>query len=941
MKRKSYYFLLLCFLAGFVSNATAQNRTVSGTVQSKGQPMPGVTVVVKGSTVGTSTDRNGKFTLPLPNSAKNLVFSFIGYITQEIEIGTQNTINVTMEEDVQKLNEIVITGQGVGISKKRISTTVSTITEAELKAVPAVQLDQLIQSKLPNAQIKMSSGQPGTASIIRSRGPVSAISNTTPVIFVDGIRVDNLNSNPSLGIATGGAQSSAISDIPMEDIERIEFIPGGAATTLYGADAANGVLQIFTKRGTTGYSSVNIETQIGSIRGTEDFLRYKRTAEANFEPGLMQSYRFGFNGGNKTTSYSFSGNVYQDDSFNDLNETVRRNFRTTVSTEVNRRLTYSFSLGFSNNEFTRDYNANTSYARFGNLEGGAYGDLDSMSNQEFDSLKLVLKQQGEATNITEKINRFSVSNNFKYLVSEKITANFDIGIDSRNSTQREVLTNQLRITKGDAAPGTTNRGQITNSAREFNVVSANINTQYVENWKMFNFITTVGGQFFRSNDVQNRIIANNVVDGSISINNSASQQATDFYRIVTSYGLYIAENLGIANKVYLDLGLRFDGNSAFGSEIGLIALPKIGASYVLSDEKWFTENIAPKFISLVKFRANYGQSSVFPTAFANQTTFAAPSYLGGLSFAFANPGNPNLKSEIATTTEFGADLGFYNGRITLAATYYNSVTNGALFTPPAIPSSGQQAQLDNIGEISNKGVELAFRWNVIKKKDHNLDFALSYNYNENLVESTGGAPEFVVGGFTFLGSFIKAGQPLGYLRGSSSIMGPDGNPVITPNAFLGTTFSPVFGNFNLTYNYKGKFSLFVNGDYQRGGQGVNVDDVLRFFGGVNDEGRLPQDLVDAGLTFFDLASYWVEDANYIKVRNITLSYNFGNVWDDKIKKFEVAFSFVNPFNFVSSSFDPDATGAGIAAQGGFAGGGFGFGTESAPRMYIGTVRFGL
>tara|TARA_R110001592_G_scaffold307299_2_gene580642 strand:+ start:149986 stop:152799 length:2814 start_codon:yes stop_codon:yes gene_type:complete len=935
-QKKHGLLLLLCF---FSIGIWAQTRTISGTVlnEEDNSPMPGVTVINQNSNTGTTTDIDGKYSIKVDEVGTKLSFRFIGFSTVEKTVGAENTINVGMGLDALNLSEVVVTGQGVGIDKKRIATTVSTITSKELKSIPATQLDQLIQSKLPNAQIKISSGQPGTASIIRSRGPVSAITNTTPIIFIDGIRVDNLNSNPSLGIATGGAQSSAIADIPMEDVDRIEYIPGGAATTLYGADAANGVLQIFTKRGKAGNNDVNFEIQMGGIKGTADYLKYKETADLYFKPGFMQNYRLGFTGGDAKTNYSFSGNLYQDDSFNDLNETIRRNMRTSLSTQVNEKLRYSTSFALSNLEFTRDYNANTSFARFGNLEGGSYGDLSTLTAGALDTLKEDLANQGKETDLSEEVTRFSFSNNFKYNISKNLVAVADIGVDSRNSVQREHASNAMLISKGSIAPGTTDQGEITISERNFTVISGNFNLQHNYEKDDFSFITTVGAQIFRENDVQRRILANSVVDGSVSINNSSSQKATDFFRVVTSSGIYVAENFGFKDKLFLDLGLRFDGNSAFGDEVGLVALPKIGVAYILSDAPFFADNVPTNIISAVKLRANYGQSSIFPKPFANDLTFEGPSYLNELSYAFNNPGNPELTSEIATTYEIGADLSVFKSKVNLGVTYYNTTTDGALFTPPANPSSGQNSQMANVGVIKNSGVELSAQVSVLSNKDHDVTFGVSYNYNDNSVESTGGAPEFSVGGFSFLGSFVKEGMPLGYLRGNRTTVDAQGNPLVENQAFLGTTFSPSFGSFNVSYTYKKKFSLFINGDYQWGGQGVAVDDVLRYFGGVNDEGRIPTELENE--SFFDLASYWVEDTKYLKIRNISTSYKLGNVYG--FKNASIGFSVLNAFNFVSASFDPDVSGAGIATQAGFAGGGFGFGTESAPRMFVGTIKFSL
>lgn len=937
MKRQR---LLLLMLFGLISLSTwAQTRTITGTVISvdDNAPLPGVTIINLATNTGTTTDINGQYSIDVEGSGVQLSYRFVGFSTVTKTVGADNIINVELGADALNLSEVVVTGQGVGINKKRISSTISTITSKELEKVPTTQLDQLIQSKLPNAQIKLSSGQPGTASIIRSRGPVSAITNTTPVIFVDGIRVDNLNSNPSLGIATGGAQSSAIADIPTEDIDRIEYIPGGAATTLYGADAANGVLQIFTKRGKAGNNNVNFQVQTGAITGTRDYLRFQETGDLFFETGLLQNYRLGYTGGDAKTNYSFSGNIYQDDSYNDLNKTIRRNLRSSLSTQVTDRFRYSTSFALSSLEFNRDYNANSSFARFGSLEGGSFGDLTQLSSAGLDSLKDNLTEQGNNTDITEIVTRFQYSNNFKYDISDNLLASLDLGIDSRNSTQRSAASNALLISKGAAADGTTDQGTITIAERTFNVISGTFNLQHTYDKDDFSFITTVGAQFFRENDVQRSITANSVVDGSVSINNSSSQQASDFFRVVTSSGIYAAENIGFRDKLFFDLGLRFDGNSTFGDEIGLIALPKVGISYLLSDAPFFISTIKRDIISAFKIRANYGQASIFPTPFANDLTFSGPSYLGELSFAFSNPGNPQLTSEIVTTIEAGADLSVADSKVKIGFTYYNTKTDGALFTPPANPSSGQFSQLRNIGVIVNTGTEVSINVNILNKPKHDLSFGASYNSNNNFVESTGGAPEFSVGGFQFLGAFIKEGEALGYLRGNRAVVAPDGSIEVENQAVLGQTFSPNFGSFNLNYTFNNKLNLFINGDYQFGGQGVAVDDVLRFFGGVNDPDRIPEELENE--SFFDLASYFVEDTKYLKIRNISLSYKLGNLLG--FKSASIGFSVLNAINFVSASFDPDVAGAGIAPQGGFAGGGFGYGTASAPRMFIGTLKFSL
>lgn len=942
MKRILLISFMLC--SALIGEVLAQDRTVTGKVTSAedGTELPGVNVLLKGTSKGVTTDVDGNYKISVPSEGGILQFSFIGLASEEVNIGSRAVIDVKMLADVKQLGEVIVTGQGVGVEKKRLSTTVDVISSEQIKAVPAMQLDQLLQAQLPNAQIRLSSGQPGTASMIRSRGPVSANASTTPIIYIDGVRVDNLNSNPELSLDTGGANSSAIADIPLESIERIEYVKGGAATTLYGADAANGVIQIFTKRGSAGKAKVNFETQQGAMVGTEDYLRFKETADILFRPGHMQNYRLGVEGGNDKTTYSFSGSIYGDQGFRIGNDQVRRNLRTTVSSKVNDKLRYTGSAGYSNLEFQRDYNANTAWSSFTNLETiGDYGFLDEKSKEEIADLKKLIHEIVENTDISEKVNRFQNSHTFELALNPKISMRANLGMDFRSSRQQEITTNKQRIIRGDVPSGTSDRGYIEQAQRDFFSVTGDFNAQYRESLGEFSFITSVGGQFFRNQDKQLLITATNVTEGSKSINNSAERNVEDFLSTVTNYGFYLQENLGFKDKLFLEFGMRMDGNSAFGSEIGLQAFPKVGAAYSLSDESFFKNAISSEIVSQIKFRANYGEAGNFPTPFTRDRLIAVNAYLGSPSYTFGIPGDVTLRPERTATTEIGTDLGFFSNRLKFELTYYNALTKDALFNAPFASSYGQVNQLRNIGTISNKGFELAATVFIIDNDDISLRWNGSINTVDNLVVSSGGSPEFNVGGFTFLGAFVKEGQPLGYLRGSNPTFDAEGNLTeVEQNAALGSPIATMFGTTSLNFTFKKRLNLYVTGDYQRGASGVAVDDVLRYFAGAPDEGRIPENSMSE--SFFDLAGVWMEKTDYFKVRNISVSYNVPSRFTGNfVKNMEVGFNVTNPLNFVSSRFDPEVTGSGIRAQGKFGSGGFGYGTESAPRIYLGTVRFSL
>ncbi len=929
MKKLVQSLFILLFVA---VNAMAQERE-------DGLPLPGVSIKVKGGSIATQTNASGKYSISVPSSSSILVFSFVGTITKEVAVNSSTLINVTLTEDAKQLSEIIVTGQGIGIEKKRLSTTVDQISAEELQSAPQVQLDQMLQAKLPSAQIRLGSGQPGTTSLIRSRGLVSANSSSTPVIYVDGVRVDNLNTQATLSYDSGGAQSSSIPDIPVENIERIEFIKGGAATTLYGADAANGVIQIFTKKGVAGQSEVNFELQLGAVSGTRDFLKYKQTGDILYSTGLSQSYRIGVSGGSDKMTYNFSGNIYQNDGFRPNNAQKRYNFRTNLNSKINEVLTYNGSFGFSANQFGRDENANSSFASFGNLETGAFGDLSTLSASQVDSIKTNFIDPVQRTlNNLETVRRFQTSQSFTLNPLKNLSSKFTVGIDSRTSEQKQILTNAYLIALGAEAPGTSDQGSISVFNRNFLGLTGDFSTQHQAKINDFSFISTIGAQAFRNIDKQNALEGTNVTEGSKSVNNAASTTSEDFEQVLVNYGFYVAENIGYKDKLFTEFGVRFDGNSAFGKDVGLQSFPKVGVAYNISSENFFRNIFSTKSISQLKLRANYGEAGQFPTAFANDRTLTSNPYLGSPAFNLGQAGDPNLRPETTVTYEGGVDLSLLDYKVTLTATYYQTKTEDALFAAPFTPSFGLANQLRNIGEISNKGWEFAGVFNILNKEDFSLRINASYNLlSESVVTSSGGAPEFSIGGFTFLGSFVKEGRAIGYLRGSRPNFNADGTLAsFEANADLGSPIPKHSGSLGLNFTFKKRLNLSVSGDYQAGASGVNLDEVLRYFNGLQDD-RIPEASLNE--SFFDLAGVWVEKTDYLKIRNISLSYKLPeSLVKGKFKNLELGFIITNPINFYSSTFDPEITGAGATRQGGVTVGGFGYGTESAPRQFIGSLR---
>ena len=925
--------MLTLFLAFVVQFSFAQEKTITGTVSDETGPLPGVSILIKGTTSGTETDFEGRYSIQA-NTGDVLVFSFVGMTTQERTVGEAAVIDVVLEAD-NVLDEVIVTGQGSGIQRKKLSTTVDVLKAEQIDKLPANQIDQLLQSTTPSAQIRLSSGQPGTAAVIRTRGPISANTSATPVVIVDGVRVDNLNSNPQLAIGTGGADVSALADIPVESIERIEYIKGGAATTLYGADAANGIIQIITKKGTAGRTRVTFESRLGVIKATEDFLKYDRTAEALFRPGLSTEFKVGINGGNESVTYNFAGSLYADDSFNLINEQVRRSLSFGLGAKVSDKLRYQGSFSYVGQESNLDYNANTSFSRFSAFEGAGRGNLDELTDDQWQAELDRSNNIGQFIDITNNVNRFTNSNKFTYDIIDNIQANATVGIDFRSFVQQQNQTNAELIALGSIAAGTTDQASLTRLVRNAFTVTGDLNLTHRGSLGNFDFVTIVGGQFFRSTDRQYQTQGSGGVDGTTDLGFFPTQATDDFILENANYGLYFLENIGIYDVAYLELGGRLDQNTQAGDDTDPLFLPKIGITYNFSDHDFYADSKIRDVISNIKLRANYGEATNFAQAFSADRTFALNPFLGSPSFTFNNPGNPELISETVITTEFGLELGFFNNRIRLSGTRYDATTEDALFTPPAVTSTGQLDQVTNIGEIKNEGWELAISADVLRSEKHNLTVNFSYNTNDNEVVDTGGAPEFNVGGFTVIGSWVEQGQSLGYLRGTAATPNGDGTYTFTPNTPLGDTFAPNFGSFGLNYTWNNKLNVFMTGDYQYGGKITELSFLLRHLRGADNTG-IPDDLV--GTTSpFNYVNYFVFDNDFVKIRNIGANYSFGEIafFDD----INLGFTVTNPFNWTSGDFDPEITGSGIGNQNAFGSGGFAYGTESPPRIYMTSLRF--
>ncbi|WEK36781.1 MAG: TonB-dependent receptor [Candidatus Pseudobacter hemicellulosilyticus] len=958
-------FLLL--LLTQYSYAQQGEVEVTGTVMSeKGDLLEGVSVTARRTggkeTYSAVTNEKGLFLFRSLTAGQKYDFSFtfVGYQDGSYKAytvkskGQKNSILIRLSQKNNQLEEVVVTGQGLDISKKRISSTVTTIKSSELENIPSSRFDQLLQSKLPNAQIRLTGGQAGATSIMRVRGVNSAFKNSTPIIYVDGVRMDNLNTSSSIGGGSAqGAAISSIADIPMDNIDKVEYINGGAATTLYGSDAANGVIQIFTKKGTRAGVSITAEAQLGVEKSTNDFLFFDRTKDLLFQDGLFQKYHVAVNGGSDQFGYSFSGNFLNNSGvmIHDQNKNRKIDFSSGFRAALGKKLTYESSFIFVNNQYKRSRNGNQGgYTGLWFAESGASANtgprfnnkLDELTDSAFGVMKDWVSTAERLQNDQINVNRMTISQSFKYRPFKNMLIKAAGGLDYRILKDQTVQTNEY-MNHTTNVFNRMDRGSVSNTERKAMGITLELNGQYTWRTGDFSLVTTVGSQFFRTEDEQLSLSGTNIRDGSLIVGDAATRNANNSYGAVVNYGIYIQENIGYKEKLFLDLGIRGDGNPAFGELIGVQYYPKAGVSYVLSEEPWF-ERLSG-IVSSARLRANIGVAGNLPADYANLRTISFTGFAGDQAAFFGQPGNPNIGPEKSTTTEFGIDLSFLEERIRLSAGYYRSVTRDALFSLPPTPSSGELQNQDfNVGEILNRGWEFNTVLVPVKTKDWTASVNLSLNTLYNVVQNANGVAPFNLNGFSArtIQTVMEEGFPVGYIRGTYGTFDKDGaleNSIA--NSYLGTTIPDLFGSMGINIQYR-NWQLFANADYQKGAYASNWDAQFRYNYGASNSG-IPQGEIDKNgrLNWLSFTNMFIEKTDFIKVRTIGLLYTLRPVAKNRaVKGLTVGFSVANPLNFASSTFDPEATiSGGARGQGSATTGGVSYATYSAPRQFIGSVRF--
>ena len=881
-----------------------------------------------------------------------------------------------LSNDSINLDEVVVTGQGNSVQRCRLSSTFTKVSARDLAHAPLTRLDEALQDAIPNVQFSLTGGQPGSTSIIRSRGLSSAFANSTPVIYVDGVRIDNMNTGAHISFSQHGysaepystadlpmgqtAANGTLSDIPMENIDHIEYVPGGAATTLYGSDAANGVIQIFTKKGANGGFHASFSTQLGLDDATSQYYYFNHTKDLLNQTGTEQRYHVAFDGGNDRYGYSFGASMQRNTGIviHNGNENKKYDLRFGSHLNINKMLTYQNSFGMVVEDFNRTRNGNQGlYTGLWTTECAAANDMrytgedgklhnfqaniDQAGAYEYSRLKAFVDKAERLQDNTENVKRFQTSQILQFKPISNLTLRGTFGLDYRHSSNKEITTNEYLIHTQVKPEGTTDAGRVFNADRDYLGLTADLNGQYklyYHDW--LSNILTAGFQYFNTHDHQSCYNGTNVRDGARVMSGAGTVTADEWLSYLHNYGFYAQDNLGIYDRYYVDLGMRVDYNSAFGDNVGWQFYPKAGLSYLLSEEKFMQSLRRSGLVGSLRLMANIGVAGNFPPAFAYQKTIAMSAYHGKQAATFGDYGNANLGPEKKHSVEAGFEASVLRGKISLAFTYYYSRTKDAIFSIPTLPSSGQASTyLANVGDIQNQGME----WNIglkpIDTQDWTLQFNTSINTNHNKVISTGGQLPFRIGGFdpATIMNAVAEGKPVGYLYGNKAVLNADGTlKEVLTGQDLGSTLPTMYGNMSLNVRYK-NLRLMATGDYQTGSYVHSFDQQFRFRKGI-DEGIVPHKAYEGQnqkAVWLNFTNYFVSKADFLKIRNIGVDYTF-RFNHCPVKSLNVAVNVYNPFSFTAASVDPEATLSGALSQGAVATSGINYATYSSPRRYVAT-----
>ncbi len=866
--------MILVLLSGFCIDTIAQT-IISGKVsnQKDNSGIEGISIVIKGTRNGATSDNVGGFSLKLNNNnAVTLVASGVGFKTQELNVDPSKMatgLNIVLTEQYSKLDEVVVTGTSAGTTKRQLGSYISSVNAEDLTKGATGNVLAALQGKTAGAQIIQNSGDPAGGMSVRLRGISSVLSSSEPLYIVDGViinnatnRVTNTSSNYDGGNFVGSIGQNRMVDINPADIERIEVLNGAAAAATYGSRANAGVIQIFTKRGKSGAAKVSFSTTYmnsnlrkkldvnnspvkfgGPTDGpgalTQDILTPAATNTTSVTRYDYQDYIFrnasgtdntvSVSGGNDKTKYYFGGSYFYNQGIIQNTDFQRFSFRSNIDQVINKWLSMNLGLNYTNSSANEKPDGQSFFSPTNSVT--IIGNFHDIWTRDANGNIKAVGERGRVNPVSviedikqrQTTNRLIGSFGMKMKAAKGLTFDYLMGID--NYAQNG--TTYIPPFAYNASPGffgggptldPTQNGYSSVGTNNFFQINHDLTGNYtVDITKDFNSTTQVGfsQQYEKSNYalIQGRGFAPFIetVNGA-----STPLPGVDDRSEISISGVYIQQNFKLKNQFFLTGAVRRDASSVFGANQRNQIYSKASASYVISSTEFWNELAIAKAFDLVKVRLAYGESGNLTGigAYSRFNTYSSNSFLGRSALNSSSTlANENVKPERQSEIEYGLDLGMLNNRIGLTVNVYNKKVTDLLINRQLAPTNGFASLLDNFGALENRGYEVMLTLVPVQNKDLKWEMTTIYNRNRNKATKIGQALTlFSTNSGTPIG--IVEGQPIGIFYGTYFARNADGTFIVNaaniPQTARGTQTSVLNPTENL--NNAGNVLRRVIGD---------------------------------------------------------------------------------------------------------------------------------
>ena len=925
-----------------VATQTTVEKTITGQVTdlSTNETLPGVNILVKGTTIGTITDVEGNYRLTAPDDAQTLVFSSVGYTGEEIEIGTQTVINLEMAPDIQSLSEVVVVGYGTQ-KKSDLTGAIAQVSSEDFEEQPLFRTEDALQGRAAGVQVQKNTGAPGGDIKIRIRGTNSITGNNDPLIVIDGI--------------IGGDLAS----INTNDIASMDVLKDASATAIYGSRGANGVILITTKRGSTepkvdlnyfvGVSEVpkKIDVlspqQFAGIAGTTVSGNPEGYQDLYFQTGITHNAQLSTSGKEGRVSYFVSGNYVDQEGIAINTGYDRFSLRSNLSTAINDKLSVGLNL-YGSRERTKNLNnagnGLTNLITFNPAVPvrGDDGEYNLLS--EFGSIGInpIAFQETADGKITE--NRFNANLNISYDIFEQL--NFTI---LAGSSFAQITGNRFNGIPGGSSVEPPRASSETIGSENYQL--SNILTWSkgfgVHNLKLMGIyelqsssqsLTSFSSIGYVLSDLRNAFYLAELGEGQ--------NVGADYFESAIQSYIGRAE-YDLASSLFLTATVRVDQSSRFREGNNTGVFPSFSAAYSLRNLDFIQQS---NFVNNIKLRAGYGvtgNQDIRPySTFRNFNTGQNYSFDGlaqNVGLVLGNPVDENLTWETTSQINIGADFLFLKGRLNVTADWFKKNTNDLLLEVPLPRFTGGGSILRNVGEVQNTGVELVVSAVVIEQDDFTWNSNLNVSTVNNEVLNLGGLEQITIAPYNIGGRednlyVIKEGEPLGQFYGATflgtykSNEESDGTPGSAKYlkdeeggnvlGLIGNGTPNLYWGFNNTLTFKGfDFNVLVNGSQgfdvlnaTRGVASLAAGDVTVATHADFLNRWTPENETDIPATGDNIvaSSRYIEDGSFVRVSNVSIGYNFPQLSNMRLKVYVSAQNALLFTNY--SGYDPEVSSTG-------------------------------